>query len=537
MSLKVIDNFGGRLTRHVNGDLDSGLAKLGTSFGYDPFISPGNLTWLESATQIDSAGSVITDLIMAGKERVESGISYVYAIGHLGRLYKIQVNDPTTFNPNYDNPVLLATLAINTPTFTRGASIDFYGTTERIYIGHDKGVTQIDLTGANEAFVGNVGTWTQNVPRPVRQFVGKLYFGNGSNIAEIDSTLTVTTYTKLTPGFPNNTQVRDIDNSVDGTYLEMVVSRLALPDITSAVQDTTFISNSESYIFKWNGSDVGYTAFTTFPSFSLNSNTNFGSSQYIFGYNLAGSAVYNPTKQIISNVLAQAPLPNAVGSNGNLIAWMVPESVQGFLRASLFLYGPLDSEVPTGWWRQYQQAAQGTETDVIKVPYSSIVSNLTIGSSSNGYYGGVVGVAKIYFSTIETSASPTTKYKFYKFYPLNLGAGTTVQGVYETQQEFSFRLFRSTVSKKFTVSEMRFYTKPLVAGNSFKIDLIGSNGNPITNGSYTFTVGTNVTAGADRVLYGPNIAPTFSVGVRITNLGSVNWTGYKLEMEYEEFGK
>lgn len=137
MPTLVIDNFAARLTRYDNGNINSGFAKYATC-GVDPFSKPGRLTWLETATRIDSGGSVITDLIMAGKERVESGISYVYAIGHTGRLYKIQVNDPTTYNPNYDNPVLLATISSGSPTFTRGGSIDFFGATERIYIGHDK---------------------------------------------------------------------------------------------------------------------------------------------------------------------------------------------------------------------------------------------------------------------------------------------------------------------------------------------------------------------------------------------------------------
>jgi len=250
MATKIINNFGGRLTRYTDGDMNSGFAKYTTTFGNDPFSDPGNLTWMETATQIDAAGSVITDLIVAGKERVESGISYVYAVGHTGRVYKIQVNDPTTYNPNYDNPVLLTTITSNSPTFTRGGSLDFFGSTERIYIGHDKGVTRVDFDGTNETFVGALGSWTQTVPRPFAQFIGKLYVGNGNNIAEIDSTATVTTYSKLTPGFPTNTQTRDLDTSPDGIYLQVVVTRLVLPDITATTQDTTFLSNSESYIFK-----------------------------------------------------------------------------------------------------------------------------------------------------------------------------------------------------------------------------------------------------------------------------------------------
>ncbi len=537
MPTKIIDNFSGRMTRINYGDLNSGLTKYSVSTGYLPFQYPEQLYWAEQPTQIDPNGAVITDLIMDGQERVESGTSYLYAIGHTGRLYKIQVNDPASFNPNYDNPVLLATLTINSPTFTRGASMDFFGATEKIYIGHDVGVTSINFDGTGEAFVGILGSWVQNVPRILREFVGKLYIGNGNNLAEIDSTATVTTYTKLTPSFPVGTQVRDLDQSSDGNYLFSVVTRLALPDLTSTVQDTTLITNAESYVFKWNGTDQGYTAFDSYPSFSLNGNIMFGDSEYVFGYDVAGACVFNPTRKILSNILAQAPLPNAIGSNGGFVAWAVPEFYQGFLRVSHFLYGFLDDEVPNGWYRQISMSAQGGETDILKVPFSKLVSNFLLSTVTSGYANGLVSSGKLYFSTLETSPAPTTKYKLYKWSPVPIGLGTAAQGVYETQSVDSFKLFRSNVNKKFKVTNVRMYTAPLVAGNSFKIDLIGSDGNPMSGGTQTFTVGTNVTAGQDYVWYTPQTAPTHSLALRISNLGAVNWIGVKCELDYEEAGQ
>lgn len=536
MPLKIIDNFGGRLVRDTIGDMNSGLAKYATTFGNEPFGNPGNLSWIETATQIDPSASVITDLIMDGKTRVESGITYVYCIGHTGRVYKIQVNDPASFNSNYDNPVLLTTLTSNNPTFTRGGSLTFYGATERIYIGSDMGVTRIDFNGANETFTGSTSSWIQNVPRPVQEFLGKLYYGNGSNIAEIDSTLNVTTYTKLTPGFPNNTQVRDLDLSPDGNYLEAVVTELALPDLTVATQDTTFLANSNSYIFKWNGIDQGYTSFSSFPAFSLNTNIMFGSYQYTFGYDIAGSAVFDPVNKILTPTLTQAPLPNAVRSNANIVGWATPEFYNGFLRVVNFVYGSLDKEIGLGWWRQFGQSATGTETDVLKVPFQLLVTNFVLGSVTNGYTGGLVSPGKAYFSTLETSPSPTKKYKLYKWYPVPIGLNPAIQGVYETQQETSLKLFRSIVSKKFKPTQVRFYVEPLIAGNSFKIDIIGSDGNPMNGGSQTFTVGTNCSVGQDYVWYTPQTAPTYSMGIRITQLGTTNWTGVKMELDYEEAG-
>jgi len=537
MPTLIVDNFSGRLTRYTDGDINSGYTKYTVTYGVDYFSKPRNLTWQETPIQIDAGGSVITDLIVAGKSRVESGIVYVYAIGHTGRLYKIQVNDPSTYNPNYDNPVLLATLSSNTPTFTRGGFIDFYGATERIYIGHDKGVTRIDFNGTNEAFVGALGSWTQNVPRPLRQFIGKLYVGNGSNIAEIDTTATVTTYTKLAPSWPSNTQVRDLDTSVDGVYLQAVVTRVALGDITSTTPDTNDITNSDSYIFRWNGTDGGYTAFETYSAYSLTASFSFGQSQYVFGYDITGSAVFAPNVKIISPVLTNSPMPNAMGVGTDMVGWIATETYNltskkvatgGILRASQFIYGKTDSEFPTAWYRQFAMTATAPETDIIRIPFAQLVSNLNIGSSSNGYLAGIFGFGKYYFSTLETSAGPTTQYRFYKWFPVSTTLGTTITGQYETQTQ----LF----SKKIKVNKVRIYTEPLVTNNSFTISLIGSDGNAITNGSKTFTVGSNVTAGTDMNEWSPDMNRTYALAVRITNAGSANWTCHKIEIDYDQSG-
>lgn len=530
----MVDNFRGQYTLYQFGDINSGRSYAQVSAGQNPFTIPGQLTWNPAPIQIDPNGSVITDMIVAGKERVESGILYVYAIGHLGRLYKIQVNNPATFNPDYDNPVLLTTLVSGSPTFTNGGYIDFFGATERIYIGHDKGVTRVDFTGANETAV--TGTWTQNVPRPLKQFVGKLYIGNGSNLAEIDSTATQTSAAKLSPGFPTNSQVRDIDVSPDGIYLEAIVSRLALYDITSSAQDTTSTSNSESYIFKWNGTDIGYTSFTTFPSFALSANIMFQNYQYTFGTDQFGTSIFNPNEKIIGVPEGPAPLPNAIGSTGNLLTWLMPIYFNGVQELDYFVYGSKDFEIghpAGGGWDLFFINATSPETDIIRCPFMLSVSNAGIGSSSNGYTNNVFGSSKIYFSTLETSSAPTTKYRFYKWSPSTTTVippvGAITNGLYQTQ----IQMF----SKKVTVSEVRVYGKPWVANNSFQIDLIGSNGNPITNGSFTATAGTNLTIGNDFLWYNPTIAPTYCIGLRVTNLGSVVHTISKVEIDVSDAGR
>lgn len=538
----TVTNWQGSMTEYVNGDVNSGRTNVIESFGANPFSNPNSLTWNLNPVQIDSNGSVITDLIVAGKERLENGILYVYAIGSTGRLYKIQVNNPATYNPDYDNPVLIATLAINAPTFTRGGFMTFYGATPKIYIGHDMGVTSINFDGTGEAFVGILGSWIQSVPRPIQEFIGVLYVGNGPNLASIDSTLTVTSYTKLAPGFPSNSQVRDIDVSPDGTYLEAVVSNLPFGDITNPLPDIVSTASSESYIFKWNGTDLGYTSFNTFPSFSLNANILFQNYQYTFGSDQYGSAIFNPLEKRLTEPEVQPAMPNAIASTGNLVSWIAPFYFNGNLFLLNNIFGSLDWEINLGYWTNFILNATGTETDINRVPCQIPVSNFGLGASTNGYPNGIFGTGKIYFSTLETSSLPTTKYKFYKWEPIATSAvsavGTAIQGVYQTQTEL--------LSKKVELKEIRIYSEPWAAGNSFMIDIIGSDNNPIAGASKTFVAAApnslgqagdgECTIGEDFAWYTPQASPTYAIGLRVTNLGDVNHVINKVEIDYAAIG-
>lgn len=529
MQTKVITNFQGRLTRLKDGDMDSGYAKYSSSFGYDPFTNPGNLTWFEAPTRIDSGGTVITDLIVAARPRLESGITYVYAVGHLGRVYKIQVNDPTTYAPNFDNAVLLTTLTAESPTFKYGASIQFYGATEKIYIGHDKGVTSITFAGGSETFIGVVGSYTANVPRPSANFIGVTFWGNGTNILAIDETATVTTYSQLSPALPVGTVVRDMDVSPDGNYLQIVVTRVSPPDITSSTQDTSSLSTGDSYLIFWNGTDTGYTSYNPFNSYSITGNISFGPYSYTLGYDLGGGAIYAGGSKVITLDNSNSPHYGGMFSTGNMLGFVSPEAVGNVLKANILMYGQYDREIPEGIFRLLRLSASNTETDIIQTPLCLIVSNLFYGSSSAGYAGNQVGSAKIYFSTLETSSAPTTDYKLYKFTTVPTGLGTAIQGVYETQSE----LFPKKVQPK----HVRVYCDPLVANNSFKIELIGSDGGVISGSSQTFTAGSTNTVGDDWCWYDPATEPTYVMGLRITNLGTANNVITKVEIDYDEAGQ
>ena len=106
-------------------------------------------------------------------------------------------------------------------------------------------------------------------------------------------------------------------------------------------------------------------------------------------------------------------------------------------------------------------------------------------------------------------------------------------GVYETQTQ----LF----SKKSEIKEVRVYTEPLAGGNDFVVDLIGSGGSVMAGGSQRFQVATgSVATGTDMVHFNPAMAPTYALGVRITNssvTGVANWTANKVEVDYMEGGR
>ena len=278
---------------------------------------------------------------------------------------------------------------------------------------------------------------------------------------------------------------------------------------------------------------MGYTSYESYNAYSLNSNITYGPYSYTMGYDLGGAAVYTDGSKLIS--LPQSLSPNfaAMFSTGNMMGFGAPETASTFLQGSIMLYGQYDFEVPTGLYRFLRLTAGAPQTDVIQMPTCAIVSNLFYGSSSAGYAGNQVGSAKLYFSTLETSAAPTTKYKFYKFTTVPTGLGNVIQGVYETQQETSFKLFRSILKDKLRCAEIRFFTDPLVTNNSFKLDLIGPNGNPISGASVTWTVGTNCAVGDTVVKFTPQMQPVPSLGVRITNLGTANWVGTKIELDVD----
>lgn len=536
MNTLVITKFDGRLTRYSDGDINSGYAKYSTSHGYNPFVKPGNLTWMEQPSIIGEY------LPTVAKVRVESNIVYTYVVDTDKNLRKIQVNDIGSQNPNYDSSSIItkfvaSALGGNPPTFQYGPSMQFYGTSvlgasQKIFVGHDAGVTKVNFDGSSETVVTTLASSSiiTNVPRPSAQFLGKTYWGNANNLIEIDSTETVTSHAKLSPGFPPGTYVRDMDVTPDGNYLQIIVSRLNPQILNTTTQDTVSLSSSDSYKFLWNGVDDGPTAYETYTGYSINSNTVFGQFNYTAGYDSDGTALYSGNKKIESLPNSISPNFAAMFSTGNMVGFASPEYDQpgSVLTGSLMLYGQYDQSQQAGLYR-FLKLTANNNYDIISVPICLPVSNLFYGATDSGYSNNIVGVAKVYFSTFEIDNNSNNRSRLYKFTTVPIGLGSVLGGVYETQTQ----LF----SKKVTVSEVRVYGEPWVTDNAFKVDLIGSNGNPITSGSYTFTVGDNINSGDDYAWYNPNISPTYALGLRITNVGVKNNVINKVEIDVNDSGK
>lgn len=541
-----ITNFGGRLTRTKNGDINSGFSKFDTSFGYDPFSKPGQLTWLETPTDISvqsPTANSITDLIVAAKPRFESGSTlYIYALGSSKRLYKIQPN--SIASPNLDTASFLGTLANGSTQF--GASMEFFGATEKIYLGLDDRVTSVNFDGSGEATVGSAANYTSNRYRPLSNFIGKLIFGNGNNIGAIDSTGTVISsivsshYEQLSPGFPAETNLTDIDTSPDGNYLYMTTTGTSNENITTVSSDRQAAASSDGNIFYWNGIDQAVTASKSIPSYAVTALQVYLDNNYFFSNDSFGASMSNGSMKVVTLSNNKSPFANSTLVNGNFICWIAPEITASgtAMTASMYYYGQLDEQSEPGLFRVLRYTSTLSNGFVYQTPVNLMVNNryMTVNNAVNAIT--TLGYGKHYISTFEVNAAnstvSSTTAHLYRFLITPTGTGTPQLGVYETQNQ----LF----SKKITIKQIRVYTEPTVTGNGFQIDVIGNNGAVLTNGTfnYSFAAGTDVSllqGALDRINFNPAMGDQYSIGIRVTNTGTTNMTINKIEIDPEDSGK
>lgn len=530
-----ITNFSGRLTRIINGDLNSGFAKFTQSWGYDPFSKPMNLTWLETPATITGT----TDLILVAKPRFEAGIQFIYALGHTGKLYKIQ---PTiALNSNSDSVVGITSITAGGPSYNFGASMEFFGATEKIYIGADQQINTCALPpdGSADAVVGTGTNYVGNRFRPLKQFVGKLFYGNGNNIGAIDSTGTivasVATNGILSPQLSAETYLTDLDTSPDGNYLYLTGSTTPNENIMTVASDHQNAASGEGNVYKWNGTDVGITAFNTIPSYAVTALQTYLQGNFLFSNDSFGSSLNDGTNKILTLPGNKSPFANATGTNGNFIFWIAPEiTTSGTgLSASMYYFGSLDQENPPGLYRLMRYPTTLASGFIYQTPLNILTNNKysTVNNAITAV--GTLGYGKHYFSFFDVNNS-TSSYRLFQFLTTPTGVGTAQAGAYETQTQ----LF----SKKVAIKQLRFYTEGTTTNNAFQIDLIGSDGNIITNGTfnYTYAAGTDPTkmqGSLERIDFNPAMKATYALGLRITNTGSANMAFHKAEVDWVPAGK
>jgi hypothetical protein len=559
----VINNFGGRLTRIINGDLNSGFAKFDTSFGYDPFSKPMNLTWLNQPSSI--AG--MTGVVVAGINSTASPSDFaqvVYVVDTSANLYQVLVNNPLSGpNPNVDSVVSMQSVHGN---YTYGASMQFFGQRGALYIGASGAILtagsvfgngNIILNGASSVI--STAAQLQGDFHPLAKFSGKLLFGNGATIGAIDATGTIISsvftvsdlwgpqYSQLNPPLPADQTVRDLDASIDGNYLQMSASS-TYPDriySTNGTPDSQYSAPGYGAVYGWNGVDQAVTTAITVPAGTTTALQNYLQSHLLFLNDAFGAAVSDGVTKILSLPNNKSPLPNATGVNGNFLTWMAPEMTDNNTSrvATLYYYGSLDQENPVGLYRLLRWENPTANSYVYQVPYQAIVSNSysTVFTNAPAEVNGVgsVAVGKHYFSAFSVrdqnlAPSVAGNHHFMRFIVSSNGPESPQEGVYETQTQ----LF----SKRVSLTQIRVYTEPTVANNGFDLDVIGVDGEVVTNGdfSYTYTAGTDITqlqGSLQRINFDPSISPGYGFGIRITNTGTTNMTIKKIEIDYTESGK
>lgn len=561
-----ITNFGGRLTRLLNGDMNSGFAKFATSWGYDPFSKPMNLTWFEQPVDISGP---IKDLVVAAKKFFGgSGVAsfanvqqYVLLLGNSGTLYVMQPNSPTTGVANVDSVIGMASIT-GSSSFNFGGSLEIFAQpsiagitdTRAIYIGSDTHISTIPLgsiLGTQRTVSGNyVGTINNATGafRPMKIFQGLLRFSNAATIATIGAAGTVVSLyqasirgvtnanSDLQIPLPVNSEIQDIDISIDGNYLLIATSEVDNEQIAVVGQDSLNAAANDSVLYGWNGSDPNITTETTMPSVSLTALQTYLGNNLFFSEDGFGSSMTDGTNKLLTLPGNKSPWANSTTVNGNFLSWISPEMNSGGngSYATMYYFGGLDQENPPGLYRVMRIAGAGGGSFTYQTPVNMLIDNhYTNVNSSTLTSSTTLGYGKHYVSALFPNTGASLN-KLYRFLINSTGLGSPQLGIYETQTQ----LF----SKRITIKQIRVYTEPTVSGNGFQMDFIGSDGTVISNGTktYTFASGTDITqlqGSLERIDFNPSMKDTYALAIRLTNTGSTNMTIKKVEIDYAFSGK
>lgn len=526
-----ITNFSGALTREINGPLNSGMAKFATSWGYDPFSQPGNLTWNYQPTDLQGTGaaSTISGAIVAGVYDFSNNFVF---LSDSAKLYSILPTGASDNSPTGDLVQLVGSVG---GTYIYGgdllSGIAPISNSQSVLGTSDSQVWKITTLGSSYSVLGTIpADATSRFTHPLVQFLGKVYMGVANNLWEINN-FAVTNTAVLTPPLPRNLVITDLDLTPEGDYMVITATLTGTMPLNRSTGTKRPNNAGESYLFYWNGVDAGTTAVKTLPAWPTSAYLNFLDKQYVTQQDAFGMALYQGNTKLLTLPNNVFPSSNALISNGNFLTWTSAET-SGTSQASstwtsLYYYGQLDQTTPQGLYRMLRVLP------TTGASYSSAYHGMI-----NDFYmqGSIVaGYGKHYFTTQEIASDGTSAAThFYRFVLAPGVSAPPVLGIYETQTQ----LF----SKRISVSQVRVYCDPTVSGNGFRLDLIGSDGTPIPNGTFTYTFGdiSDPQSGSQsiqRINFQGDIKSQYSLGVRITNTGSTNMVIRKVEVDTSEEGK
>jgi hypothetical protein len=216
-----------------------------------------------------------------------------------------------------------------------------------------------------------------------------------------------------------------------------------------------------------------------------------------------------------------------VCSSGDFLGWAATRYVGTHTQGVLNLYGTIDNENPTGFYKQLLIASTLSGGDVIRIPFYSPVSSWQPAGSTGGYTSPpfqLFGTGKSYFSTLEYNGS-TTAYGFYAFKNVIDFQNAAALGNYQTQTQL--------MGKQVKPTEVRVYMEAFASTTSFTVALIGLDGTALAGGSKTFTY---TDQAYSSVKFTPQVGQTPALGVRITNVGTVTPIIHKVEIDYTSYG-
>lgn len=514
----VIDTFGGVLTSSQVGAWNSGLAYINTSFGYNPFMFPGSLSWLPDVTDVTSGsvtGLVLDSVDVAGT---------LYAITNAGEVI--------TMNTSGGYISTLITLSAGTPTFTAGGTIVYYN--GLLYIGHDKGVTRITLAGGSET---QVGTWDsshyiQNVARPLTPFLGNLIVGNTTdgtypNIGIIDTTNTITNYSRLSPSLSVGSTVKDIDVAADFSYLTILLAITGGTGFTSAV-------------VRWNGIDNGITSGVKLPATVGTAQENTGEHNYLFMADAFGAGIFDQNQKVAPLVLHSTPDATATDFFGNVLGFATTyfrarsASTNCFCPSVLF-YGSLSEDVQRQLYWMYNQITVpggANALTILSMPYFALTFANTSSAGTTGnkflfsFYGKDTSEAPTYYTKLYTM-SVNNNPKYYST------EGNIPNDVLRASYTTQTQLFE----KKVSPSMVRIYVDRTSTDSGFNLTFLDTSGTAIPNGSFSWNAATGPSPIGGRINFGPDIAPFFGASIQITPNGTNNMVIRKVEVDLSPAGK